>query len=154
VRKERVVRDRRPDLGAFRIGEAGRGHAHHLVGFAVDLDRLAHGGGVAAEPLAPQPVPEDRHFVAARLVLAVREPAPEDGTDPQHVEEAGAHLRALEPRGRAAAGEGHPSAVDGRQGLEVTGQAETGGLPQPAQGVKEVLAQSVHARARSEARAS
>ena len=44
---------------------------------AVELDGLPHDGRVAAEALAPEPVPEHDHLVPARLVF----PRPEIAAD-------------------------------------------------------------------------
>ena len=122
-----VVLDRRPDLGALGIAEARRGDAHDRARLAVragSCGRRRRGrrrsGRARARGRAPP-----RACVPARSRPATK-PRPRRGRTPQHVEEGGAHLGALETRRGALAREGDAVRVDrgeagerGRLGLDV-----------------------------------
>ncbi len=102
-----------------RPGEALRHDADDVEGLAIERERPADDGGLAAVAALPQSVAQDRHALAAGDFVVSRERVPHDRLHAQHVEEAG--RRALHPEVfRFAAGllHGHRPTGDGGHGLE------------------------------------
>ena len=71
-----VPRDAVPHVGVVRILEPRRHHADDGEERTVERDRLADDRRIAAEPLAPQPVADDRDRLA-RVERRLREPGAE-----------------------------------------------------------------------------
>ena len=106
-----VVLDRRPQLHARRVREAGGQNADDHVRLAVEREHAPDRRGAGAEPLLPELMTEQHDAGAARFVLLWAKRAPEDWLHAQHAEQARAHLSAVQPHRFTDARQRHPERV-------------------------------------------
>ncbi len=101
-----VGNERRHDVDVSqRQGKLCRQHAHDDERLSVDSHGASDGVGVAAEPVPPEAVTEDRHVRRIGAVVALLEKAARRRRGSQDLERVGRHARALEPFGGAVARE-------------------------------------------------
>src|SRR5215469_1313365 len=63
-------------------------HSHDNIGLGVETNGATHQVPVAAEPVAPEVVSQDRKFTGIRRVFLSRKSSPQDGLGPKYIEEA------------------------------------------------------------------
>ncbi len=101
-----VGNERRHDVDVSqRQGKLCRQHAHDDERLSVDSHGASDGVGVAAEPVPPEAVTEDRHVRRIGAVVALLEEAARRRRGSQDLERVGRHARPLEPFGGAVARE-------------------------------------------------
>ena len=71
----------------------------------VEFDCAAENAGIAVKQTLPQSIAEDDNFGSVKHIFGRLKIAAENGSDAEHVEEAGAHALAFEPFRLFAAGQ-------------------------------------------------
>ena len=114
-----VEAERQDDLRvAIEEAEPGGQHADDLARLAVDDDRLAHDGLIAAELALPVGVAQDHALGRLRRVVVGGEVAPQDRVDVEEAQRAVGHEECLDALGLAGAGDRHRAAVPESDVLE------------------------------------
>ena len=126
---------------------------HHAGDFpkdAVEVDRSADDGGIAAEATAPEAVAEDHDVGRAGTLVRSRERASVQGPDAEHVEESAGHGRTGNLLGGTDAREGVPAVVDrgdrveGRRLALPVGEIRRGDAVQRGPGPRRLLTEARH----------
>ena len=111
----------RPDVGAERKVESGRGHADHFMRHGVDQDRPPEDAVVAAKSPLPETMADDHTAVTPRGLFGRGERATERRLHPERVEEIGGDTKAGDALGFLAGREVHLPPVERSQLIEDIG---------------------------------
>ncbi len=95
-----------------------RSDAHDFEGLALDLDRAADDGGVAAKPAPPQRIADDDALVLSANFIRRHEHAAERRLHAEDTEKIGGHVKAADALRVVSGGEVDVPPLEGRQPFE------------------------------------